>query len=197
MKKYFFSLALLMAGSGLFATDKNSEMQSAIFAANLYKVRELIGLGCDVNIASCGGYLPVNAAIVLLRMATLAHTKLINIIEKTKQDGENYNYKAASKITYRYIKPSLDKIEKDLFNLSEIGIELLNHGSKIKKDLSEDLEQITCHLCPKKEVCLLCPPQKKQPSFCQPLYELDRKYKQRLAEQEKQKLENIEKTEKN
>ena len=194
MKKDFISLTLFMVGSELFAIDKEDkdlEMERAIFHADWHKVRKLIRSGYDVNIVSCGDKLPINAAIVHLNVLMILKSKLTDMIRK-----EN-NYKQISAIWQDNLDPSLDRIEEKLLNLSEIGIELLDNGSKIEKDLSKKLEQITCYLCPKKEVCLLCPQQKKQPSFCLALHELTRRYNLRLAEQERQKLENIEKTEKN
>lgn len=195
MKKYFFSLALLMAGSGLFATigkeNKDLEMQRALRYANLYEVRRLIRSGYDVNIASCGDKFPVNAAITSLYALNGLNSSLTYAIEAVNEVVNNSV--SALELSNRVLRPSLDLIEKNVFSLSEIGIELLDHDSKIKKDLSEKLEEITSDLCQENHG-LLHPQEKQQPTFCPALREFLRKYKQRLAEQEQEKeKENIEK----
>ena len=181
MNYRIFSLALLMAGTGLFATNPGIELEKAIYNADLDNVMELLDSGYNVNVA-CGGKLPIHKTIVNLFGVYHIYLDLEAILEKVKRAEQTCGSSGvASEMTYDLLKPSINKIGRKLVNLSKIGTELLRHGSEIEKDSSKNLEEIISNLCPKKS-CWICP-QPKESSFCPDLREFSKLYEQRLAKQ--------------
>ncbi len=186
MNYHIFSLAFLLAGSGLFADNSSDKMYEAIYNADLEGVTELLRSGYDVN-AVCGpDERELPPMVYLYESLGMACVVYIQSILNAEEFFKNQTFtEIIHKNIHKFLNPSRIKIEQEMTNLSKIGIELLNHGFKIENNNPEKLEkkfeEITSMLCPEKS-CYICP-QPKQPSFCPDLCEFLTLYQQRLVEQ--------------